>query len=76
MKESKASPNLGMLLGGALALWATACFLMHGPGILMYIGLQAMTSGIFAWQMFRIEKSIPRRETQKAASSASASRAA
>ncbi|MHC4877132.1 MAG: hypothetical protein ACYTGL_11585 [Planctomycetota bacterium] len=76
MNEFKAAPNLGVLLVGALTLWATACFLMHGPVILTYVGLQVITSGVFAAQMFRIEKSVPQRATKDAAASAKVRRAA
>jgi hypothetical protein len=60
MNDQKSAPKLGTLLGGALLVWAIACFLTHGSVILAYIGFQALTSGLFAWQMFRIEKSIPK----------------
>lgn len=62
MKDQKSAPHLGLFLGGALTIWAIACFLTHGPVILAYIGLQAVTSGVFAWQMMRIEKSMPKRK--------------
>ena len=69
MNDKKSAPNLGLLLGGALSVWAIACFLTHGPVILAYIGFQAVASGIFAWQMFRIEKLIPKHSTSKASES-------
>ena len=57
----KNAPSLVALLGGGLALWAIACFAIHGPIILAYIAIQVATSGIFALEMRRIEKSIPKR---------------
>jgi hypothetical protein len=59
----KNAPSLVVLLAGGLTLWAIACFAMHGPVILAYIAIQVATSGIFALEMRRIEKSIPKRAT-------------
>ena len=47
---------MGVLLVSGLVVWAIACYFLHGSAILMYIGIQAITSGIFAWEMCRIEK--------------------
>jgi hypothetical protein len=71
----KNAPNLVVLLGGGLVLWAIACFALHGPVILAYIAIQVATSGVFALEMRRIEKSIPKRTTA-IAKSGSATRAA
>lgn len=76
MNDQKSAPNLGLLLGGALSVWAVACFLTHGPVILAYIGFQAVTSGIFAWQMFRIQKLIPKHDISSGAGNEKVSRAA
>jgi|GEM_PF-2156081 len=77
MNDQKSAPKLGLLLAGFLSVWAvTACFLTHGPVILAYIGFQAATSGIFAWQMFRIEKLIPKHNISAGASSDEVCRAA
>jgi hypothetical protein len=72
----KNAPSLVALLAGGLALWAIACFALHGPVILAYIAIQVATSGIFALEMRRIEKSIPKRATAVAKSGNSATRAA
>ena len=40
----------------ALCLWTAACLFVHGPVILVYICFQALTSGVFALEMRRIEK--------------------
>jgi hypothetical protein len=72
----KNAPSLVALLGGGLALWAIACLALHGPVILAYIAIQVATSGIFALEMRRIEKSIPKRATVAAKSDGSATRAA
>lgn len=72
----KNSPSLVALLAGGLTLWAIACFVMHGPVILAYIAIQIATSGIFAMEMRRIEKSIPKRATAAVKSGSSATRAA
>ncbi|MBI1310977.1 hypothetical protein GC176_06680 [bacterium] len=76
MKDPKTAPKLGMLLGSALLAWAVTCFLMHGPVILAYVGLQAITSGIFAWQMFKIQESLPKRQLVTDSGTDSISRAA
>jgi len=64
-------PRLAVLLVGGLTLWAIACVLLHGPAILTYIGLQAVTSGIFAWEMTRLERSTRRRPADATAHSSS-----
>ena len=71
----KNTPSLVALLGGGLVLWAIACFALHGPVILAYIAIQVATSGIFALEMRRIEKSIPKR-TAATVKSGSTTRAA
>lgn len=50
-------PKLGVLITGGLSVWAISCFLVHGPVIFAYVALQAVTSGVFAWQMNQMEKS-------------------
>lgn len=50
-------PRLGLLITGGLSVWAISCFLVHGPAIFAYVALQAVTSGVFAWQMNQMEKS-------------------
>ena len=72
----KNAPSLVALLGGGLALWAIACFAIHGPIILAYIAIQIATSGLFALEMRRIEKSIPKRAAAAAKASSSTTRAA
>ena len=57
----KNAPGLVVILAGGLTLWVMACFAVHGPVILAYIAIQTATSGIFALEMRRIEKSIPKR---------------
>lgn len=48
--------SLRNLLIGGLAVWAILCFTVHGISIIAYIGLQLSTTGLFAWDMHRIEK--------------------
>ena len=72
----KNAPSLVVLLAGGLTLWAIAFFALHGPVILAYIAIQVATSGIFALEMRRIEKSIPKRATVAVKSDSSATRAA
>lgn len=49
--------RLRVLIPSCLIVWAATCVLMHGPTLLYYIGLQAMTTGVFAWAISRAEKS-------------------
>jgi len=56
MKDRSAATTAKILTAG-LAAWAISCIVIHGMPIVGYIGLQVLTSGIFAWQMGRIEKS-------------------
>jgi len=48
--------RLLMLVAGGLTVWAVLCFVIHGAAIVAYIGLQALTTGLFVWDMRRIEK--------------------
>ena len=72
----KNAPSLAVLLVGGLALWAIACFVLHGPVILAYIAIQAATSGVFALEMKRIQNKIPAHVSATTANSKSATRAA
>jgi hypothetical protein len=72
----KNAPSLVALMAGGLTLWAIACFAVHGPVILAYIAIQVATSGIFALEMRRIEKSIPKRATAGVKSDGSSTQAA
>ena len=58
--NGKTTSHLALLLVGGLITWTVACLLLHGPAILMYIGIQTITSGIFAWEMHRLEKTTRR----------------
>jgi hypothetical protein len=67
--QMKNGPSLGVILCGGLLVWAIACFCLHGSAILMYIGMQAITSGVFAYEMCRIEKSMQKPRTAPVADS-------
>ena len=56
MKSERKPIPLKVLIGGALAIWATVCFFIHGPVIVMYVALQVATAGLFVWEMRRVEK--------------------
>lgn len=58
--NGKSTSHLAFWIIGGLTVWAVACLLLQGPAILMYIGIQAITSGIFAWEMHRLEKKTKR----------------
>lgn len=76
MKDRSAATTAKILTAG-LAAWAISCIVIHGMPIVGYIGLQVLTSGVFAWQMSRIEKSCVKRVALSGTdSSESASRAA
>ena len=55
MNSSKL-PSLPVVIAGSLTIWALLCFALHGPAIFAYIGLQAITSGVFAYAFWRTEK--------------------
>ena len=55
--------NIMSLIAGCLAAWAIGCFLVHGPVILAYIGLQIATAGVFSWSMNRVEKNAQQRRS-------------
>ncbi len=50
--------RLSVLVCAALAVWGLACFLVNGPAIFVYVGLQAITSGVFAYAFYRKELSL------------------
>lgn len=58
MKASRSSNRLQIstLICGSLAAWGLSCLLVHGPVILAYVGIQAVTSGVFAVAIYRAEK--------------------
>ena len=56
MKSEQKPIPLRMLIGGALAIWATVCLFIHGQVIVMYVALQVATAGLFVWEMRRVEK--------------------
>lgn len=72
----KNAPSLAVLLTGGMTIWAIACVALHGPVILAYIAIQLATSGLFALEMRRITKSIPKRAVATARADSSATRAA
>lgn len=51
-------PGLSILVGTALALWGLSCFLVHGSPIFAYVGMQAITSGVFALCFYRTEQKL------------------
>lgn len=58
-------PQLRILIPTALALWAISCVIVHGPTLLAYIGLQAITTGVFALAMYRTERIAIRRPQEE-----------
>lgn len=75
MTNGAARPLASLIIGG-LTVWAGACLFIHGPAIIAYIGLQVLTSGVFAWQMRRVEAGAQRRRLQIAQTPLEAHRAA
>lgn len=57
MNSSKL-PSLPVVIAGSLTVWALLCFALHGPAIFAYIGLQAITSGVFAYAFWRTERAM------------------
>jgi len=47
------SINLKFLLAAEIIIWAVLCMIVHGWAILVYLGLQAATSGVFAWAIYK-----------------------
>jgi hypothetical protein len=64
MSSDRKRLSLTKLIVGGLTVWAVVCYFIHGPAIAAYLAIQAITSGIFAWEMRRIER---RAEEQKLA---------
>ena len=59
-------PNLTTMIGTSLVVWATACWALHGPAILYYVGLQAIITGGFVTMMNRTEAAGVRNRQAKA----------
>ena len=49
-------PRLSILLPVCIAIWAISCFVNHGPAIVLYIGLHLATSGVFAFMIWKAER--------------------
>lgn len=56
MNNDRKTLRLATLISGGLAVWAVAFFVVHGPVIVAYLALQVLTSGVFVWEMRRIEQ--------------------
>lgn len=56
MSSDRKPSSLTKLIVGGLSVWAVVCFFIHGPAIAAYLAIQAVTSGVFAWEMRRIER--------------------
>lgn len=56
MNSDRKPIPLRLLIGGGLTVWAAVCLIIHGPVIAFYIALQLVTSGIFVWEMRRVER--------------------
>jgi len=54
--SQKLTNSMKKIIISGLCLWTAACLFVHGPIILVYICFQALTSGVFALEMRRIEK--------------------
>jgi len=64
-----ASPNtsvrsLQVLLGLGLVAWVATFLCIHGPDVILpYLGLQIMTSGVFAFFMWKAEQTSQRNDS-------------
>lgn len=56
MNNDRKTISLSTLITTGLAVWAITCFFIHGEVIAVYLAIQAATSGVFAWEMRRIER--------------------
>jgi len=56
MSSDRKKLSLATLIVGGLAIWAIVCLAIHGPAIAVYLAIQAVTSGVFVWEMRRIER--------------------
>jgi hypothetical protein len=48
--------SVGKMLLVAMILWAIFAIMSHGLGVLIYISIQAMTTGVFAFFFMQTEK--------------------
>ena len=68
MNRDPSPQRLLTLVAGGLTAWAVLCFVIHGTAIVAYIGLQTLTTGLFIWDMRRIEKRSQQEKTMAVAS--------
>ncbi|MBM83336.1 MAG: hypothetical protein CMJ78_22470 [Planctomycetaceae bacterium] len=55
LTELICKPKLSTMITVSLAVWASACWALHGLAILMYVGLQAIITGGFVATMNQTE---------------------
>jgi hypothetical protein len=58
--SNNSSPqSLRLYLGLGLIAWVATFLMVHGPGVILtYLAIQIVTSGVFAFFMWKTEKTI------------------
>ncbi|MDA0588910.1 MAG: hypothetical protein O2820_14045 [Planctomycetota bacterium] len=58
-KSASKSQSLRLYLGLGLIAWVATFLMVHGPDVILsYLAIQIVTSGIFAFFMWKTEKKI------------------
>jgi hypothetical protein len=60
MPSSNSSPqSLRLYLGLGVIAWVATFLMVHGPGVILpYLAIQIVTSGVFAFFMWKAEKKV------------------
>ena len=48
--------GVGKMLAAAVGIWGILAFMSHGSGILIYISIQLVTTGLFVFMFCKAEK--------------------
>jgi len=48
--------SVGKLLVASMIIWAVLAIVTHGVGILVYLGIQFATTGLFSFAFIKVEK--------------------
>lgn len=67
-------PKLSILLPTILVSWLVGCVAVHGGAIFAYLGMHAITTGVFATFMWRAERNMAKKSVARVQTSATPDR--
>lgn len=56
MSSKSLIPRLSILIPTLLAVWLATVVVLHGPAMIVYVVLHLLTTGVFAFAMWKTEK--------------------